>query len=116
MTFIQISTLVFLLSLFRAQIFPGQNPYTSHFGSERGEAIYITGKFPCMEKLSQLSVIAGLDLAWGESYPWVGLLRSCPVLEALPGGSPRQDDACRLGSLPWASPPVPAHTLGSRRT
>lgn len=69
-----------------------------------------------MEKLSPLSVIAGPDLAWGESYPWVGLPRSRPVLEAVPGGSPRQDDTCHVGSLPRASPPVPAYTLGSRRT
>lgn len=88
MTFTQISTSGFLLGLFGAQMFPGQNLYASHFGAERGKAIYITGKFPCMEKLSPLSVIAGLDLAWGESYPWVRLPCSRPVLEVLPCGSP----------------------------
>lgn len=60
-----------------------------------------------------------------DCWPGSGLGRVIPMgqaaLQSSCAGSPamwkpRQDDTCHLGSLPRASPPVPAHTLGSRRT
>lgn len=108
MTFIQISTSVFLLSLFGAQIFPGQKPYASHFGSERGKAIYIIGRFPCMEKLPNFC-----DCRPGSGLGRVvfmvrGCPRSPPELEAMPDRKPPIGTAapaiwapCHERAPPW---------------
>lgn len=112
MTFIQISTSVFLFSLFGAQIFPGQNPYTSHFGSERGKAIYIIGKFPCMEK----TLPNFCDCRPGSGMGRVVLVGwGCPIspcIEAVPDGKPHVRIAAPAA---WAHRLVPPQAQSSRR-
>lgn len=104
MTFIRISTSVFLSSLFGTQIFPGQNPYTSQFGSERGKAIYIIGRFPCMEKLFPISVTAGLDLGWEGCACGPGLSHKFCRSPARREGPCGDGDSCRLSALPCSLP------------
>lgn len=75
------------------------------FGSERGKAIYIIGRFPCMEKLFPVSVTAGLGLGW-ESCPR-GLGLSLVSVEALPDRKPHVRTAAPAVRL-TAPSPVPA--------
>lgn len=86
MTFTQISTSIFPLNLFGAQVLPGQNPWAGHFGLERGKAIYIIGKFPCMEKLFLIFLTASQDLGWESWTCGLNCLISPLRPEALPDG------------------------------